>query len=350
MAIRKGRKRSFSKHIRLPHNIFVGRGVLGKVEDMTNEFESTIVITGKKTEKIAGNKVSKILKCDKVNIEKSDHKDVEKVSEILRSEKIDVAVAVGGGKIIDVTKLAAFKNKINFITVPTNCASDVMASPMVSITNGKKKESISAIPPIGVIADVKIIKKSPYRFTSAGFGDAVAKYSAVKDWNLGHIIKGEYYGDYASSLSLMISKMAMNNARNIRKRSDLGINVLLEALISSGAAMGIAGSSRPASGSEHKFSHALDMIAKKPAMHGFQCGVGTIIMTYLHGGEWERVKEALETAKCPTTAKKLGMSKNTVMKALLKAREIKPERYTIVEHIKLDEKIAEKALKATGVI
>ena len=56
-------------------------------------------------------------------------------------------------------------------------------------------------------------------------------------------------------------------------------------MISSGMAISIAGNSRPASGSEHKFSHALDMIAPKPALHGEQCGVGTIMMMYLHGGD-----------------------------------------------------------------
>ena len=54
--------------------------------------------------------------------------------------------------------------------------------------------------------------------------------------------------------------------------------------------MSIAGSSRPASGSEHMFSHALDRIAPKPALHGEQCGVGTIMMMYLHGGNWQTVQ------------------------------------------------------------
>src|SRR5256886_17639739 len=66
-----------------------------------------------------------------------------------------------------------------------------------------------------------------------------------------------------------------------------------KALVSSGVAMSIAGSSRPASGSEHKFSHALDRIAKKPGLHGEQCGVGTIMMMYLHAGNWQEVRDAL---------------------------------------------------------
>ena len=203
---------------------------------------------------------------------------------------------------------------------------------------------------MGVIADTRIIRKSPYKFTSAGIGDTIAKYTSVKDWRLGHIIKGEYYGDYASSLSLMVAKMILGSTRDIRKRTDQGIGVLLEALISSGAAMGIAGSSRPASGSEHKLSHALDIVADYPSMHGLQCGVGTIVMAYLHGENWSMIKNALETAKCPTTAKGLKVDRDIMLKALLKAKDIKPERYTIIDHIKLDRKIAENALEVTGVI
>ena len=44
--------------------------------------------------------------------------------------------------------------------------------------------------------------------------------------------------------------------------------VVTKALVSSGVAMSIAGSSRPASGGEHKFSHAIDRLAPGKALHG----------------------------------------------------------------------------------
>ncbi len=344
------RHKKQSRHITLPSSIFLGSRVLDKVQEIVEDYDSIVVVTGRKTAKKAGNKVARILSCDKETVIKSSLEEVDRLAKRFKEGEISIAIAVGGGKIIDVTKLAAFKARIPFVSVPTNCSNDGIASPIASISTNGSKKSFTAKPPVGVVADIEIIRKAPYKFTAAGFGDAIAKYTAVRDWELGAIINKEYFGDYASSLSMMVSKMVMNNAFGIRKRTGKGLSVLLESLISSGAAMGIAGSSRPASGSEHKFSHALDRIARRKNLHGLQVGLGAIVMAYLQGADWRRVKNALQTAKCSTTAKELGITKQEAVRAMLEAKNIKPERYTIIEHIGLNEKIAESALKATGVI
>jgi glycerol-1-phosphate dehydrogenase [NAD(P)+] len=112
--------------------------------------------------------------------------------------------------------------------------------------------------------------------------------------------------------------------------------------------MGIAGSSRPCSGSEHQFSHALDMICEKPALHGEQCGVGTILMTYLHGKDWERVRDALKVVKAPVNSKELGIDDSYIIKALTMAHSIR-DRYTILRS-GLSEESAIDLAKKTGVI
>jgi len=119
--------------------------------------------------------------------------------------------------------------------------------------------------------------------------------------------------------------------------------------VASGVAMSIAGSSRPASGSEHKFSHALDEIAPKPALHGEQCGVGTIMMMYLHGGNWQEVRNALKIIGAPVNAQELGIKEEYIIKALLHAHEIRPERYTILG-TGLTQVAAENVARITKVI
>ena len=95
-------------------------------------------------------------------------------------------------------------------------------------------------------------------------------------------------------------------------------------------AISIAGSSRPASGSEHLFSHALDKILDKPALHGEQCGIGTIMMMYLHGGDWKYIRDALKAVQAPTTAAEIGVCEDDIIEALMMAHKIRPERYTIL--------------------
>jgi len=347
--IRLRRREKGFKKIELPREVFVGDNVIKQAQQVAENYKNPLVVTGKKTGKIAGKKVKKIVSGDIILIKESSIETIEKISTKMKQGH-DIVFGVGGGSVLDSARYSSFLNKVGYVAVPTNSSNDGIASPIASIKTNGERQSLKARTPVAVIADTKIIKKSPKIFFRAGFGDAIAKYTAVKDWNLGRIIKKEPYGDYASSLSDMISKIVMNNAIEIGKRTDRGVNVLIEALVSSGAAMGIAGSSRPASGSEHKFSHALDAIAKKPNLHGFQVGIGTIIMSYLHGANWRRVKQALETAKCPVTAKQLGMDADIFLEALMKAKQIKPERYTIIEHINFDKKIAKNALETTGVI
>jgi glycerol-1-phosphate dehydrogenase [NAD(P)+] len=121
-------------------------------------------------------------------------------------------------------------------------------------------------------------------------------------------------------------------------------------LISCGVSMSIAGSSRPCSGSEHMFSHALETVKPNCSMHGERCGVGAIMMAYLHKAEWKRVKATLEKLGAPTNSRGLGVDKDEVVKALRMASTIRPERYTILNKLKLNSDACEKLAKATEVI
>jgi len=178
----------------------------------------------------------------------------------------------------------------------------------------------------------------------------IAKFTAVKDWQLAHEEKDEYYGGYAASLALMSAKLVMQNVKLMRKKNEEGLRVLIEALISCGVSMSIAGSSRPCSGSEHLFSHALDIIKPNCAMHGERCGVGTIMMAYLHGANWKRIRDALQKLHAPTTAKELGVGKDDVVRALELAATIRPERYTILNKLSLNREAYEHLAKVTEVI
>jgi glycerol-1-phosphate dehydrogenase [NAD(P)+] len=121
-------------------------------------------------------------------------------------------------------------------------------------------------------------------------------------------------------------------------------------MIISGISMSVAGSSRPTSGSEHMFSHALDAITHGRGLHGEQCGVGALMMMYLHGGDWHRIKNALKTIGAPVTAAELGVSREDIISALVNAQSVRPERYTILGDRGLTPDAAEKIARVTGVI
>ena len=72
-------------------------------------------------------------------------------------------------------------------------------------------------------------------------------------------------------------------------------------------------------------------------------------MMYLHGGDWEMIQKALETVGAPTTAAQIGLDPEAVISALVRAHEIRPERYTILDS-GLNQMAAARAAEATGII
>ena len=343
--------------MQLPREVMVGNGTIECVPEISLRLgftKSALIVAGSKTYDIAGKTVKALLEEEglEVNtflVESATVENVEAVEEKIKFMKPQVVFGVGGGTKIDVAKLSSARQEIPFISVPTTASHDGIASPLSSVKGFEKPYSIMAQAPIAIIADTNIIMQAPWRFTVSGCGDVIAKFTAVRDWKLAHEEINEYYGGYAASLAFMSAKLVMQNAELIRPGSEEGLRVLLEALISCGVSMSIAGSSRPCSGSEHLFSHALDMIKPNHAMHGEQCGVGTIIMAYLHRANWRRIKDTLQKLGAPTDACDLSVKKEDIIKALEMATTIRPERYTILKKLKLNREFCEKTAKITEV-
>ena len=344
--------------MQLPREVIVGREVLNRIPELFKRLNITgtaLIIAGKTSYEIAGVKVRNLLSQSGISVDtflvkKVTSREVLMVEKQIKSWKPSVVIAVGGGTKIDAAKLSSSYQDIPFISVPTTLSHDGIASPLASVKGSGKPYSVMAQAPLAIIADIEIIAQSPWHSVISGCGDVISKYTSVKDWWLAHLEKEEYYGDYAASLALMSAKLVTEKVSLIKPGNHEGLRLLLEALISCGVAMSIAGSSRPCSGSEHLFSHALDIIDYAHAMHGEQCGVGSILTAYLHNANWKRIKNTLKKIGAPTTAKDLGVKSKNIIKALEMAPKIRPERYTILHKLDLDYEGCKKAAETTGVI
>jgi glycerol-1-phosphate dehydrogenase [NAD(P)+] len=188
------------------------------------------------------------------------------------------------------------------------------------------------------------------RLLASGCGDLVAKLTAIKDWELAKEEKNEYFGSYAANLAYMSAKIILDEPQKLQKNK-FGIRTIVEALISAGVAACIAGSSRPCSGAEHLFSHALEYVAGQDCgLHGERVGLGTIMMAKLHGLDWERIVETLQNVGAPTKAKQIKLNEDQVIRSLLTAQSLRPERYTILSKLKLDKQSALELAKSVHVI
>ena len=349
---------SKSRSMELPRSIVVGHDALAEVADVCARLKigrKAVIVADGTTMKVAGDRALELLQKARFTVKEyliadASTDEVKGAESFMKGKKAEFALGIGGGKPIDVAKCASFNIGVPFISVPTAASHDGVVSSRASLMSNGERTSIAAQTPIAVIMDTGIIAESPYRLLAAGCGDIISNLSAVRDWALARNLRNEHYSSYAAALSEMAAKMVIENANTIKPRLEESAWFVSKALVSSGVAMSIAGSSRPASGSEHKFSHALDKLAKKPALHGEQCGVGTVMMMYLHGGNWQSVRDALLTIGAPTTARALGVTDEELIEALVHAHEINKDRYTILGDEGLNYEAADRLARITKVI
>jgi len=347
-----------STWIRLPRNVVVGHDVLDQTVDAVEELHLAgrpLIVTSPTPRGVAGDRVAELFAGagrdpETVVVETASFDAVETVIEAVGDADAGFLVGVGGGKAIDIAKMAADHRGLGFVSVPTAASHDGIVSGRGSVPEGDTRHSVAAEPPLAVVADTGILADAPWRLTTAGCADIISNYTAVRDWDLARRLQNVEYSEYAGALSRMTAEMLVENADSIKSGLEESAWIVVKALVSSGVAMSIAGSSRPASGAEHLFSHQLDRLVPDAALHGHQVGVGSIIAAYLQDGEqgtWQDIRDALEAIGAPTTAEELGIDTDTVVTALTSAHEIR-DRYTILGN-GISEDAAREAIRVTGV-
>ncbi len=348
-----------STWIRLPRSVVVGHGVLDRVADVVDELYlrgRPLIVTSPTPRSLAADRLRAgfdEIGVDPavVTVETATFSAVEDVLAAAEAADAGYLIGLGGGKPIDIAKMAADERGCGFISVPTAASHDGIVSGRGSVPDGDTRHSVAAHPPLAVIADTDLISEAPWRLTTAGCADIISNYTAVKDWQLANRLKNVEYSEYAGALSQMTAEMLVDRSDSIKRGLEESAWVVVKALVSSGVAMSIAGSSRPASGSEHLISHQLDRLAPDAALHGHQVGVASIVTEYLHsgqGGEWRRVRDALSGIEAPTTASGLGVDDERFIEAMTSAHEIR-DRYTILGD-GIDEAAAIEAATKTGVL
>lgn len=348
-----------STWIRLPRNVLVGHGVLDQTVDAVRELHlggRPLVVTSPTPRKVAGERVVAGFAAEgadplTVVVEEASFESVQRVIDAAQGEDVGFLIGVGGGKAIDIAKMASDELGTGFVSVPTAASHDGIVSGRGSVPEGDTRHSVAAEPPLAVVADTEILADAPWELTTAGCADIISNYTAVKDWRLAHRLKNVEYSHYSAALAEMTAELLVENADSIKQGLEESAWAVVKALVSSGVAMSIAESSRPASGAEHLFSHQLDRIAPGKALHGHQVGVGSIMTEYLHSGEqgnWRNIRDALANLGAPTTAADLGVTDTEVVEALTTAHEIR-DRYTILGD-GVSEEAAVGVAEETGVI
>jgi glycerol-1-phosphate dehydrogenase [NAD(P)+] len=242
------------------------------------------------------------------------------------SSATQAIVGLGGGKALDTAKYVAFLADRTYYAVPTSLSNDGFCSPQSSLTLAGRRRSLAARLPAGVIIDTDVCLQAPLSLWWSGVGDLVAKITAIQDWKSAFHAKGEVVNDLAALLSDATVRQFM--ARPSRDHE--GIQLLGTSLLLNGIAMEIGGSSRPASGSEHLISHALDQRSQRPRLHGLQVGTATYLAAHLQGLRADEVGQVLDQTRFWDGIRSDPFSRAEWLDAVQVAPSMKPNFYTVL--------------------
>jgi glycerol-1-phosphate dehydrogenase [NAD(P)+] len=255
--------------------------------------------------------------------------------------RADGILAVGGGKTLDLAKLAAFGAGIPMVSVPTQASHDGIASP-VAVVRGRDQKTYShgTRPPIAVVVPLHVIARAPRRTIVSGMSDLVANLAAVADWEWSRDHLGEPLDDYSALLARCAAEMIVSRRHLYTPEcqfSEEDAEALVHGLVLSGLAMTVAGSSRPCSGPEHLFSHALEAVCGSNSLHGEQVAVGVVLASAFYPERLATTLALLRQIGAPRCPTDIGVTMDQALQAVRLIPSVRPHRRTQVsEAVKTD--------------
>jgi len=332
---------------RLPYHLIIEEGIFNHVDVVMKDCvpgiknKKVIIVTEENLKNLFESTINELqndfLNSEVYLVKNGYFDDAVALAKYICMKDINVVIGFGGGKVLDMAKYASFVSKAMFLCLPTTLSNDSLASPVAVLgTEGKARKTFKCTIPDSIIVDVNIIMSAPKTQTLSGIGDTISKYTALIDWRLSHDKTGSNVDDFA----YMISKMAFNTIcftedKDVQSKSF--IKVLTQSLVMGGLAMEIAGNSRPSSGSEHLFCHALEEnYSEQVALpHGIAVAMGSYCACIFQGRNIQKITKLLKEYAIPVKPSSWNITEEIFIGAWQSASATRADRYTILNETDL---------------
>ena len=276
-------------------DLIIGAGVVSRTAEMFAKLfpgKTAIIIADKNTWEVAGQAVFASLEAAGLPQERpfiftdeelyAEWQHVEKMYEHLKNLDV-IAIAVGSGVMNDLTKYVSHMLNRKYMCVGTAASMDGYTAYGSSITKDGNKQTFDCPAPHGFVMDPVIAAAAPKELAASGYADLIAKIPAAADWMLADVTGNEPIDKFAWDLVQDGLRESLSAPAAVHEGDLKMTEALAEGLLMSGFAMQAIQSSRPASGTEHQFSHCWDMedlcFEGKHVSHGFKVGIGTLAST-----------------------------------------------------------------------
>ncbi len=279
--------------------VYIENGAINHLKDILKNHKNILIVADENTFSAAGEQTVNAL----------DGKKIEKV--IFTGKKIlvpneeatetvmnkiadtDMIVGIGSGVIQDLCKYVSHLSNVPYLVVATAPSMDGYASDGAAMILGGMKVTVKSGLPRALIADTTVLKNAPMEMIQAGYGDIIGKFSALNDWKLSKIVNSEYFCQYIYDLTFKQIEETLKLSEGIKNRDEQSIKTLMEALVVVGILMSFAGSSRPASGSEHHLSHFFEITGIIENTPYFSHGIDVAYSTVITASIREKIRETV---------------------------------------------------------
>ncbi len=279
-------------------DVMIGAGVLGVVNEVFERSfggQPAVVVADDNTFKVAGEQVHQQLQAGGRTLVdpsifpgqptlRAEYGNVATLVASLRTHDA-IPVAVASGTLNDIVKRAASECGRPYLAVATAASVDGYTSFGASITKDGFKQTLACPAPRAVLADLDVLIAAPPIMTASGYGDLLGKIPAGADWIVADALEVDRIDPHVWSLVQGPLREATGRPAELAAGDRNAMEDLLEGLMMSGLAMQVAGSSRPASGAEHYFSHLWELeglahgvAGGPPPEHGLKVGFASIAM------------------------------------------------------------------------
>ncbi len=214
---------------------------------------------------------------DEIRVATMEH--VQELERLLSGRDISV-LSVGTGSVNDPCRLASARQNKRLCIFATAPSMDGFASNSSPIVADGFKFSYPAKSPEVIIGDTRILAAAPTALKSAGFGDMVAKYPALIDWQVSSLLTDEVYCPGIAALTRKAIDDLMGMADRVTQNDEETAGAIFASLLLTGIGMSFAQNTRPASGAEHIIAHLMECVELRdgiiPNYHGEDVGVCTL--------------------------------------------------------------------------
>lgn len=245
--------------------------------------------------------------------------EINRVMECCKASGSDIIVGIGGGKIHDTAKAAAYYLGLPVIIVPTIASTDAPCSALsVIYTDGGVFEKYLFLPsnPNVVLVDTEIVSNAPVRLLVAGMGDALATFfeaRACQRSNAGNCVGGKSTKASLALASLCYDTLLESGFAAMLAVKEKVCTKAVENVIEANTFLSGIGFESGGLAGAHAIHNGLTAVPETHELyHGEKVAFGTLVQLVLENAEMDEIEDVLEfctSVGLPVTLEALGIKK-----------------------------------------